>query len=310
MKEHDVDDDVVPVRKQQQPEGVTVKDPVKERIRKRLKVVYWTLGVVVAFLLILLLARDILIETAVVRIGSMVTGTPVRIESFSSSLFSGRVEMTGFKVGNPEGYHSPDALALKKFVIQLQPMSLLGNRIIVDEVTIEELSADFEVTIAGRCNLVDIQKHVESFAGADKAKKEKEPAETEAELPADEKPAKEVVIKKLSVTGCQATISSALLKTQVPVQLPPIEMTDIGEGQSIAETVNDLFLELLASITRSGQSLGINSANFKAVGDSLNESGKALEDAGKGALKALSEGSGNVEAELKKGLDAVSNLWK
>ena len=96
--------------------------------------------------------------------------------------------------------------------------------------------------------------------------------------------------------------------------LPAVELTDIGEGKTFGETLNDLFLELLAAIADGGRAFGITSENFKALGDALSQTGRdtgrALEKVGRDTLDAITEGGGNVGEELQKGVDAVRQLFE
>ena len=308
----DEDDEIVAVRERWQPEGADEKTetPRDRRLRKRLKVVYWTLGILLVVIVLLVLMRDILIEGVIRKVGSMATGTEVNIESFSSSLFAGRIEMTGFRVGNPEGYLVPEALTLDHVVVQVQPMSLFSDKIVVDEVTVSGLAVDVEVMLDGSCNLVDIQRNIERFAGLDEKVEEGEEETPEVSGAAT----KEVVIHLLRVSNVKALLSSALLNTELTLTLPAVELTDIGEGKTFGETLNDLFLELLAAIADGGRAFGITSENFKALGDALSQTGRdtgrALEKVGRDTLDAITEGGGNVGEELQKGVDAVRQLFE
>lgn len=295
------DDEIVAVRERWQPEGADVKSetPRDRRLRKRLKMVYWTLGILLVVIVLLVLMRDILIEGVIRKVGSMATGTEVNIESFSSSLFAGRIEMVGFRVGNPEGYLVPEALTLDHVVVQVQPMSLFSDKIVVEEVTVSGMAVDVEVMLDGSCNLTDIQRNIERFAGLD----EKTGEETEETSEVSGAAKKEVVIRLLKVSNVKALLSSALLNTELTLTLPAVELTDIGEGKPFGETLNDLFLELLAAIADGGRAFGITSENFKALGDALSQTGKDT-------LDALSEGGSNVGEELQKSVDAVRQLFE
>ena len=294
-------EETVALQERKKPEETAEKPaaPAKRRPGRVRRILCWTLGVLAVLLVAALLLRDVLIEHAVRHIGSMATGTPVEIASFRSSLFSGRVEIAGFKVGNPEGYLG-DAIVLEKVVVQLQPLSLLSEKIVVDEINIQGMEVDFEVTLTGNCNLLDIQHNIEAFAGLDKAEKGKDAKpKPEEESSAAQK---QVVIRLFKVSGTKVNVSSALLNTVVSMPLPGVELTDVGDGKPFGETLNTLFLELLASIANGGSALGINSANFKALGDAFGQAGDS-------AIKAISDGGGAIGDGVKDGIDSVRRMF-
>ena len=260
----------------------------KKRIWKRVGIVAGIIGVL---LLAALICRDFLIEQGVRRVGTWLVGTPVGLDSFSSSL-GGTVEIKGLTVGNPEGYHAPHIFSLRRVFVSLKPLSVLTDKIIVEEVTVEGMRVDFESKIT-ETNLGVIQDNVNSKLGALGGNGES--SDSSDDSSDDEaKPQPQLVIRKLEVRDYSASVSSRMLRTSLVLPLPPVSMTDVGEGRPIGETVNGLFGAVSASIsdavTKSGGALG---EVFKGTGDLIGgaaqSTGGALKDAGKQLKKLISK---------------------
>lgn len=255
------------------------KVPRKKRILKGIGI---AAAVVVVLLAAALICRDFLIEQGVRRVGTWLVGTPVELESFSSSL-GGTVEIKGLTVGNPEGYHAPHIFALRRIFVSLQPLSVLTDKIVVEEITIEGMRVDFESKLT-ETNLGVIQENVNRKLAALGANRET-PESPDSSRSAEEKPQKQLVIRKLEVRDYSASVSAKMLKSSLVLPLVPVSMTDIGEGRPIGETVSGLFGAVASSIssavTKSGGAIG---AFFKEtggfLGDAAHNTGSALKDAG------------------------------
>lgn len=263
---------------------------VEEKPRRKRKKLFKWLGIfligLVVVLAVALICRDAIVEQAVTRVGSMVTGTKVEIDSFSSSLFGGSAEITGFRVGNPEGYRNPEAFQVGKVVVRLNPRSIFSSKIEIYEVSVSGMRVDFEARLDGSSNLTDIQKNVERFAGnGDKESTDKQtPAEAQEAENASEK---QLVIRLFQVSDSRVSLSSNVLKTTADIPLPPIEMTDVGEGKTMGETFQELYAELIVSISKA-----------VAATDYLEDLGSSLQKSGEGLSK-----------EIKSGIDQFKDIF-
>lgn len=262
----------------------------KKPRRGRRKLFKW-LGIfligVVVLLVVALICRDVIVEQAVTRVGSLVTGTKVELDSFSSSLFGGSAELTGFRVGNPEGYRNPEAFQVDKVVVRLNPGSIFTSKIEIYEVSVTGMRVDFEMKLDGSSNLTDIQKNVERFAGTGEAKpaaQESAPAEETTSSAASEK---QLVIRLFQTSDSRVSLSSSVLKTTADIPLPPIELTDVGEGKSMGETFRDLYAELILAISRA-----------VAATDYLKDLGSSLQKSGEG-----------ISQEIKSGIDQFKDIF-
>lgn len=272
------------------PESNTPAEENGERKPRRRKRLLKWLGIfligLVVVLAIALICRDVIVKQAVTRVGSMVTGTKVELDAFSSSLFGGSAEITGFRVGNPEGYQNPEAFRVEKVVVRLNPGSIFSSKIEVFEVSVSGMRVDFEMRLDGSSNLTDIQKNVEQFAGTGDAEpaEEQTPAEVEETESASEK---QLVIRLFQVSDSRVSLSSNVLKTTADIPLPPIEMTDVGEGKTMGETFQELYAQLIVSISKA-----------VAATDYLKDLGSSLQKSGEG-----------LSQEIKSGIDQFKDIF-
>ncbi len=285
----------------------TAKLEAAPKKKKRWKRILVRVGIGLALLLLVaILARDLIIRTTVIKVGTAVTGTRVEMDSFSTS-FGGTVNLGGFRVANPEGYHSPYAFQVAKIKVSVDVGSLFTDKIEVKEILISGTEIDYELKIDGSSNLTDIKKNIDAFAGAPKAKPEPEPEKTEEQKKAEEaqaeeakKSAKKVVLRVVSLDNSSLSISSSLLNTKVPMPLPPLTLNDIGDGKSLGETLSDLSTEILAAL-----STAISKSGIKNVGDALGNAGQAVGDSLKQGTDALTDAGKNLGDSLN---DAGKNI--
>ena len=195
-------------------------------------------------------------------------------------------KITGFRVGNPEGYQNPEAFRVEKVVVRLNPGSIFTSKIEVIEVSVSGMRVDFEMRLDGSSNLTDIQKNVEQFAGTGGAEpaEEQTPAEAQEAESASEK---QLVIRLFQVSDSRVSLSSNVLKTTADIPLPPIEMTDVGEGKTMGETFQELYAQLIVSISKA-----------VAATDYLKDLGSSLQKSGEG-----------LSQEIKSGIDQFKDIF-
>lgn len=271
--------------------------PKKRRLWPR--ILAWTLGVIVILLIAAVLARDEIIKLAVTKIGSAVTGTKVEMDSFSSS-FAGTVELTGFRVANPAGYRDPYAFQVASVRVSVDVPSLFSDKIEVREVQISGTKGNFQLKLNGGSNLTDIKKNIESFAGKGKEQPaQAEQPEAKGSEDSGETSQKKVVIRLVNVEGTEFSVSSMLLDTTVPLPLPTIKLTNLGEGKNFGETIDEFAEKMLAAILTAASESDLKLDGLKEFGDSLSEAGKELGDSLKQSGSSLKDAGKNLENDFK-----------
>lgn len=296
----------------------------KSFIAKLGKIVLIVLIIIIVLAGVALFFLDPIVKTAFTKVGPEVTGTTMNLETFDSSLFAGEVTVLGLAVGNPEGYHSPDALAFNTLFIKINNESLLTDTIVIEEIVVDGLHVDYEIQsnlsfkslfsgdfgnfASSESNLTRILENVDDFARR-MSKEKSEEADIEEEEPAEAEAGegKKVVVKHILVQNTIITFSSALLKTSLTIPMPDFEMTETEET-SYAEVISEFFEALYSNVVVAvAEYLQENSLKLAdSLSEGLNslaeETGKQLEQAGE-SLKGLSD-------DLGQGLDNLTDSLK
>lgn len=235
--------------------------------RKACRIAGWTAGGLLVVLILAFIFRDFLIELGVRHVGSFLTGTKVTIGSFKTTL-KGSIEVRDFKVGNPEGYHTPHAIEVGSVSIKIDVSTLLKEEPIVEHVMVKTVRIDVE-SKGTRSNLTDIQNNLEKIVGQEEAeakKKEKKSASGPQPL-----------IKKIALEGLCLSMSSSTLNSSVPLPLAPIYLSDVGgKGSSLDETLLMLFNVLVKSANTTGGAIMGSVDAVSDAGKSVSEGFKKL----------------------------------
>ena len=195
-------------------------------------------GVVVALMIAaalytLLTSLDAIVERAIERYGSEITGTAVRVDSVKIALTSGRGSVRGLSVANPKDFSSNDSFRLGEITLQIDVGSLGESPIVIDEIRIAEPAVRFEVNEAGASNIDAIRKNAERHQPADAAEakesaKPGEPRTTDAE---EGEPLR-LSIRRFSLEGGAIDAdTSAVGGKEVQAKLPPMNLRNIGGRQ-------------------------------------------------------------------------------
>ncbi len=220
-----------------------------------------------------------IVTKTVNTVGPKVTGTRVELDATKVSPLTGGAELAGLFVGNPEGWTGDKAFYLGKVRVRMQPMSLLGDALKVDEVFIDGPEFVYEKRLLGGSNIDALLKQIEANTGGGAAK----PADQPADQPAAEQPAaKPMKFMVKSFVLQNARMSLVLGGKTVSMPLPTLTLTDLGveEGGITADQVATRVL---------GQVLGqmVNAAADKAA------------EIGGAALKGGTEGAKNAAQGAK-----------
>jgi hypothetical protein len=193
-------------------------------MKKTLKVVAIALAVLIVGLSVttyLIINR--LTKGAVETLGPQLTKTSVKVESVWVSPFGGRGDLKNLVVGNPEGYRSPQAVAVGEIVVDLDLSTLLSEPLVIEELTIRQPQLTYEQG-AGGSNLDRLIKNVEEASAGT--------------------PSRKIIIKHFAVRDGAVYLGAALLMGKtVKVPFPDMEMSDIGEEKG-GVTASEAFAEI------------------------------------------------------------------
>jgi hypothetical protein len=236
------------------------------------------------------------VKKGVETIGPRVTQTSVTLDSVSLSPFSGSGTLKGLNVGNPEGFKSENIFQLGQIDIQIDTGTVFSDKIIIDKIHIRQPAISYEKKLT-TSNVKELQKNIEAFTGP------KDPAAPDPE--ADSGAKKQVVIRKLIIED--GTIYVGALGVGQTVQLPMIEMNDIGEGGdniTLAEAIDLILGKVLGNIGPAIANAGeltkqaaetIKTQGLEKVGQATDKAGEAAGKAGEAASDAVNKATDSIK---------------
>ncbi len=247
-------------------------------------------GLVVVAVLVVVIAVVLhfwlgtVIKASVEQVGPKVTRTPVKLDKVDIRLLAGRAQLEGLAVGNPQGFQSPTAIKVGTARVRIRWGSLLTNRVVIEEVTIDAPEVTYEGVLS-KSNFSTILDNVQNFSSdGSPSKPGGRPAAGSAE--------RKFLIKEVNLTNghvALAVSSGAAGSQNLSVQLPDIHLKDIGKdsgGASLSEALSAIFGALNKA---SAQAVAGSAASLekgaKSVGESIGRgTSKAVEGA-KGIFK-------------------------
>ncbi|MEO6001652.1 MAG: hypothetical protein ABIZ04_16990 [Opitutus sp.] len=234
-----------------------------------------TLRVIVLVVLVLVLITYVvgkyflgsMIKTGVNQAGPRLTQSKVELLDASISPLTGSGTLTGLTVGNPKGWSDGRALYLGKMHIAVQPTSLLGDTIVINDLTIDQPEFAYETHLVSS-NIGDLMKNIEAAVNS-----------------ADEPKDKSAKSRKLIVKHFRlqdAKVSIGMGGATVPLTLPVLELTDLGVkegGLTPSQLSFAIIKEVLGSIFgATKQATGtLGGTMGAAAGDAVKKAGEGLQ---------------------------------
>ncbi len=213
-----------------------------------------------------------IVKAGVEKAGPVVTKVPVKLDGANISVLSGKGELKGFVLGNPEGYKSSEAIKVGLVSIDLDPKSVFNDKVIVRSIRIESPEINYEKSGLKGGNLDQILDNLKTG--------EKKPGEASPASKADGT-SKKLQVDEFLITGAKVHTTLPILGT-LTLPLPEIKLTALGQGPD-----------------------GITAADLgtKAMGALMDAVVKALADAG-------TKSAGGAIDNLKKGAGGLGDLFK
>ncbi len=216
---------------------------------------------------------DPIVTRTVNTVGPRVTGTKVELDAARISPLTGGATLAGLFVGNPEGWTGDKAIYLGTLRASVQPISLLRDHVVVNEVFIDGPEFVYERRLLGGSNIDALLRQIEQNTGGGAR-----PPTTTEPGGAPKAPMK-FAIRELRVENAKVTLIAA--GRTVTLTLPPLTIRDLGvaEGGITADQVASRVLrQLLAQMAEAAVEV------LREVGTGVIEGGR--EGAG-GAINRL-----------------------
>ena len=229
-----------------------------------------------------------IVKKSVESLGPKITQTPVNLQIVKISLLSGHSEIRGLVVGNPEGFHTDSALKFDTIVIDISPISIFSNKVIIRDILIDGTEITYETSVKGS-NVSKIKKNIETFSSSSHSQTNKS-----GELPNDQKETKKVQIDTFSLQNGKIRLSAKLLQGKtLDIPLMKVQLNDIGKESGSAS-----FPEVIEKLS---------DAIYKAIVAAVAGSGKSIER----GVNAMTDSAKEVDETAKEGLSkAIDGMKK
>jgi hypothetical protein len=224
---------------------------------------------------------DSIVKTGVETVGPKVTQVDVKLAGVRLSPFSGKGELKGFLLGNPTGYKSADAMKVGSISVEVNPASLMSEKIVVKSINIQAPEINFEGSLKGN-NLSKIQENIEAFVAS--LGTSTDPSAKSAQ--------KKIQVDDFVLNGAKVSLNlSELGGRGIAVTLPEIHLTGIGtgpDGITVAALTKQLMGEILGSTTKA-----VTSQMSKLLKDVAGSATDTVKGAA-GSVKDLTKGVGSL----------------
>ena len=180
------------------------------------RIILWILGGVLVLGVVTLIALTFflgnIVKAGVNRFGPQLTQTKVELANATISPFSGGGTLRGLKVANPSGWTNELAFSLEQIHLQVAPLSLLGDHIIIHELVVEGPQFDYERRLL-ESNIGQLLANIEKFSGSTPAAKSGKPVKFE--------------VKKFRLTKAKVSVGvGGVAAATVP--MPDLALDDLG----------------------------------------------------------------------------------
>lgn len=108
-----------------------------------------------------------LVAQAIEQNGSAVTDTQVGVSGVDIKVRDGRGSISDLRVGSPEGFKATNVFELGNITVDLDVGSVREDPIVLDEVRIRAPVVHAELNEAGKLNLDELRKQVQSYGGGE-----------------------------------------------------------------------------------------------------------------------------------------------
>ena len=161
---------------------------------------------------------DAIIKQVIEDVGTEVVGTRVSVDSVKFTLQEGRGEIYGLSIGNPPGFSAKNAFEMDEIAVQIEPRSLTGPVIVINEVLVDgaRLAAEQKGTSTNLKQLMDGMKSTSS-----------EPAPPPSGEPSDIR----LMLEKFAFINSEADVKTEQLGDK-SLKMPDIKMANIGDRET------------------------------------------------------------------------------
>jgi uncharacterized protein involved in outer membrane biogenesis len=208
-----------------------------------------------------------LVKGGVETVGPQLTKGEMRLAKANLSPFSGKAQLSGLFVGNPQGWKTDSAIKVGDIQMALDVRSALSDVVVIESIQIDGPEITYEGGLGGS-NIGKILENIEAFAGGS-GDKTAAPSSSSS---------KKFRVKDIQIRGAKVHLSTAGLGKAITVPLAELRLQNIGtdgEGVTAAQLSRDILKPLLASVTQAAAESAAN------ISGQLKDATKATEQINK-----------------------------
>jgi hypothetical protein len=219
---------------------------------KRIVLAVIALAIVgVAVALTLLVSKlDSIVEAAIEKYGTEMTGTVVRVGGVEIEISTGKGTIRDLTIANPAGFESAHAFRLGEITLDIDAGSIATREpVVIDAIVIRAPEATYEMNASGRSNVLIIQDNLKRYQGSGD--------DAEPDAPAGE--STRLAIKQFVFEeGEVKARTSAVGGRDATVALPPLRMNGLGgtrgaTGAELGKTVLSAYTQKVLKAVASNQ---------------------------------------------------------
>jgi hypothetical protein len=212
-----------------------------------------------------------IVKAGVNSFGPKLTQTKVVLAGAHISPLTGSGNLSGLAVGNPKGWSDANAFYLGKIHLDVEPFSVMGDHIVINELIIDQPEFLYETKIVSS-NIKDLLKNIEEFTG----KGGEEPKSKSGQ------PIK-FVVKKFRLTNGTAKLGVG--PAAIPLPLPPIAFDNLGvkEGgitpdQLVGAVMKNVLSSIVGATAKAAAKVGgtVGATAVEAAGDAAKKTSEGI----------------------------------
>ena len=191
-----------------------------------------------------------IVKAAVEKVGPQVTGTEVRLAEVDITLTEGRGTLQGLSIANPKGFSNNNVFSLGQITLQIDPVSITGDVIIIEELTISAAKVLAEQKNITDTNLQALLDNV--TAGAKNGGGKSGGASGDSSSPEQQI---KLAVKQFSFNASELQLVTEQFGEKT-LKLPTIKLNDLGsaeKGLTPQQLAHAILKPLLAQAKKAAQ---------------------------------------------------------
>lgn len=168
-----------------------------------------------------------MIRKGITSFGPKVTQTSIELSDIGVSWLSGKGDIKGLKLGNPEGYKAESAIEVPVATVAIKPTTIFSDKLVIRSIELEGPYITYETKLAGS-NLTKIQENIDEFVA-----KVKNVAGGVAESAGDDAPSggKKLQVDEIIIRNAKVKLAlTALGGRGANITLSEIKLSGLGQG--------------------------------------------------------------------------------